>query len=291
MSIGVFFKRTVLLSGFLLMAHHLLALEPFGTWADKRLLKRIARLHQPKEMERSFMRHKKKYDIAREDLGFGWQTKKIGVAGWDVTVTAQFYYYEDSVISYCIEIHLPNKPVKQRRYLQRCMQRGDSLFKRSRDGVWSRVSNVEALSRPLEEYNGTPPTLAPSTWPILAQCMSPMAGTHYMYHVYSSPKMEMPANRALFDQLGDSLSTGLVEYLLHAINPATRFLAIEYYWTHPQQFGHRPDIDCWAEQNFSAVPTMRMKWGCDRYDESTRELVMVGSLLPRKTAAADSLYR
>lgn len=230
------------------------SIDPFHVLKDKKLLKTLVGLplHQPKAVEK-FFKDDNDWDTARTDLGFGWKLRKTGRAGWDVAISAHLYYYQDSLVSYSLNLHFSGSSKRQQRYYKWCQ----SVFPNRQENDLQFWFNATALETPLPTYKGLL-TKVPLS---VSRYMSPAAGIEYSYTDSSS--------RRTFQQLVDSLTNEEILYMLYAVNPVTRFTAVGHYWKYKERFGERPDIDAWIEQLFAASPTVTMKLGCTSYETSS----------------------
>lgn len=269
-------KKWVLLAAVLLVGQvaiagnpidWLLDFNPLGGIQDRKVIKAILRL--PKEDARTVEQYFKKHDkdTARENLGFGWTVWKAGVSGWDIAIGATFYYDRDSLVSYSLH---PNYS-EQKGKLKRQQKRLCSVFRVLSDTAAPYYFNQSALFAPLKNYPGhlhQPPTA-------IGHYMSPLSGTEYGFMNYRNEQM---TNRKAFNAIKDSLTNEQIICMMYAINPATRFTAIEHYWRLKERFGERPDLDAWVEQNFAATPQVKLFISCSEYVEDTRNLVYVNAL-------------
>lgn len=246
----------------------LLDFSPLCGIKDKRVIKAILRLPKAdaQAVELYFKKHDK--DAVRDNLGFGWTVWKAGVSGWDIAISATFYYNRDSLVSYSLS---PNYS-EQKGKLKRQQKRLCSVFQVLDDTAQSYVFNQSALFAPLKNYPGhlhQPPTA-------IGQYMSPLSGTEYGFMNYRNDRM---TNRRAFNAIKDSLTNEQIICMMYAVNPATRFTGIEHYWRFKERFGERPDLDAWVEQSFAAFPEMTTYGSCSNQKIDTWSLVYSNSVV------------
>jgi hypothetical protein len=267
------FKRYFILVCLSMAAQAALAFHPFGWLMDSRAIRKTLALcgKSPQYLSDYFKKHDKQWKM--EDLGFGWKTGTVNISGWDIEVTGVLYYYRDSAVAYTLTAHTSAGTHKRRRQQKRLQP----AFELRQDTIQPYVFNGKALCMPLPE--------CPYRLPVVPQgivgYMSPLSGTAYGHYAGGGTGRLLP-NRSAFNAIADSLTDAQLACLLYAINPASRFTAIEYYWRHKARFGERPDFDAWIEKNFAAFPQLPWQAGCITYLEDSRYLVWAHSLMPKK---------
>jgi hypothetical protein len=244
--------------------------NPFWKHTDKKLINAIIRLdkNNPKEIEQFFKRQRiQKIDTTKENLGFGWSMWETGFVAGYISISATFYYYNDSIVSYSLNPGLP----EERKLIKRYKKWYRNYFNYTDSLIQPFKFNETATLKPLKECNGDTKNI-PSK---IIHYMTPESGTMYGY---AGGGMILD-NRKAFNEIKDSLTKDQVILMLYAINPASRLTAIEYYWRHKDKFGQQELVDKWIEQNFKEMPTVESMDGCFLVTKETRSLVYTYSLI------------
>jgi len=242
------------------------AYNPFWTHADKKLIIAITNLdkNNPKEIEQYF---KQKRESTKENLGFGWTLWSPGIGGGYISISATFYYYHDSLVSYTLTPQLP----EEKGLLKRYKKWYKNYFEYSNSSIQAIKFNEIAILRPLKEYKGNLKSVSSK----ILDYMTPTSGTMYGY---AGGGMIMQ-NRVAFNKIKSNLTNEEVIFMLYSINPASRLTAIEYYWKHKDAFRKQESVDEWIEQNFKEMPNVDSMLGCSSVTENTRSYVYMYSLM------------
>ncbi|MDX2359715.1 MAG: hypothetical protein QNK23_02835 [Crocinitomicaceae bacterium] len=233
---------------------------------DKRLIKNIVKIDKenPIEFEQFFI--KKNCVMDTVNLGFGWKTWSPQIGGGYISLRGQFYYYNDSIVSYKISPELPSENELVNKYKH---WYGD-YFSYSENVILPLKSELEILSQPLTEYDGL--IITDSLRPIFQEYMHPGSGS--IYGVRGGYKNELLYNRKLFLSFSDSLENEELLLMMYSINPVSRFTAIEYYWRNIKQFPQSDIIDAWIESCFLEVPKIKSMKGSVIRSEDSKSLVL-----------------
>lgn len=266
-------RHILIISTFILASIKTFAYNPFWTHTDKKLISAITKLDKtnPKEIEQYFKNQRiQKSDTTKEFLGFGWKMWTPGIGGGYISITATFYYYNDSLVSYSLTPQLPDEKGLQKRYKK---WYGD-YFAYSNSEILTFKFNQAAILQPLKEFDGVIRNFSEK----IINYMTPNSGTMYGY---SGGGMIMQ-NRKAFLEIKDSLTNDQVIMLMYSINPASRLTAIEYYWKHKDSFENSDAIDKWIEQIFKQMPTVNSMYGCSSVTADTKFLVYTYLLMADK---------
>ncbi|WP_338731459.1 hypothetical protein [Mangrovimonas cancribranchiae] len=152
----------------------------------------------------------------REDLGFGYQLKQSGKGLGSMTINYQILYYKNEIVSYELTTRIPNKSKRLKKIYK---EKLSNLFKVNDD------FKVEPIYFGIE--NSTEPLTGIEKWNNnnLNEIMSPFSSI--IFGTYCGESMTLMNNRKLFDQIIESDNC---EYLLYSKNPATRLMAVEFYY-------------------------------------------------------------
>jgi len=246
------------------------AYNPFWINADKKLITAITNLdkNNPKEIEQYFKNQRiQKCDSTKENLGFGWKVWSPGIGSGYIAISAIFYYYNDSIVSYSMTPQLP----EEKGLFQRYKKWYKNYFEYSDSSIQTFRFNESSILKPLKEYEGNINSISSE----ILNYMAPNSGTMYGY----AGGGIIQQNRTAFDKIKSYLTNEELVILLYSINPASRFTAIEYYWKHKERFGKQESIDEWIEQNFKEIPTFKSTSGCFAVTEETRSYVYMHSLM------------
>jgi len=103
----------------ILVSSKTFAYNPFWALTDKRLISAVIKLdkNNPKEIEQYFKTQRiHKCDTSKENLGFGWRMWTPGIGGGLISISARFFYFNDSLISYSLKPELHEEKGLQKRY-------------------------------------------------------------------------------------------------------------------------------------------------------------------------------
>lgn len=245
--------------------------NPVWTHIDKRTVKKIARIDRedPKAFERFFIKKKCIRNVV--DLGFGWNMWTPTIGGGYISYNAEFYYYNDRIVSYTIAPELPGEERLINKYKNWCRDYFDNP-----NGTFGPITlNPELLFQPLKEYHGNliPDSLNPSV-PLY---MSTASGNIYGFR--GGYGNNLLYNRKLFMAISDSLQFEELEMIMYAINPVSRFMAIEHYLRHQDSYPHSDSLDAWIEACFEEVPKIKSMDGCFiRVEDSKCRVFMYSQL-------------
>jgi hypothetical protein len=248
------------------------AYNPFWVHIDKKLIKSVVQLDRknPQAVEQYFRTQKiQRCDTAKENLGFGWSMWTPGIGGGYIGISATFFYYHDSIVSYTINPRMPDEKGLIKKY--KTLYQDSFSFES--DKILPFIYNSDNILRQLKEYNGI---LTPQTVPRkILEYMTPNSGTMYGYAGgYGGHLLQ---NRKAFIEIKDSLTNDQVIFLMYSINPASRLTAIEYYLKYKNSFSNQQTLDEWIEINFKEIPTVQTLFGCIGQSYDTRALVQMYS--------------
>tara|TARA_R110000796_G_scaffold16348_2_gene50883 strand:- start:1139 stop:1996 length:858 start_codon:yes stop_codon:yes gene_type:complete len=172
----------------------------------------------------------------RQDLGFGYQLKQNGKGLGSMTINYQILYYKNEIVSYELTTRIPNKSKRIKKLYK---EKLSTLFKVSDDfKVEPIYFGIDSANEPLsgiEKWNNN----------ILNEIMSPFSSI--IFGTYCGESMSLMNNRKLFDKVIESNNC---EYLLYSKNPATRLMAVEFYYCNLTEFNdvQKKSIDARIEE-------------------------------------------
>lgn len=206
--------------------------------------------NKPREIEQYFKHRLSKASKGKENLGFGWTMWTPGIGGGYIAISAKFFYYHDSLVSYSLITGMPEEKGLQKRYKKWYK----NYFDYSNAGVQPYKFNESAILQPLREYNDDWKDVTDK----VINYMTPNSGTMYGY----AGGGVIMQNRKAFLEIKDNLTTDQAVLLMYSINPASRLTAIEYYLQHKELFAFQKAIDNWIEVVFKEMPTIKTMFGC-----------------------------
>lgn len=262
-------KQFILVTTLLLASLKTLAYNPFWIQKDKKLISTLTKINKnnSQDIEQYFKSQLNKTSLKKENLGFGWTMSRPGIGGGYIAISAEFFYYHDSLVCYSLTPELPEERGLKKRYKKWYGE----YFYYSNSEIQTFRFNIEAILRPLKEYTGNLTNISPK----LLNYMSPNSGTTYGY----AGSMGILENRKAFFEIQDSLNYDNHFLLMFSINPASRLTAIEYYLKREFNIGDQKMLNSWIEQNYKEIPNVEIG-GCYSYLIETRSLVY---MLSRKT--------
>ncbi len=158
----------------------------------------------------------------RENLGFGYQLKQSGIGKGSLSVRYNILYYNNEVIAYELDTYIPNKSNRIKKIYRTKLS---GLFEIDQDDkVKPLVHGISNATDPLdgiEKRNDS----------ALDEVMNPFSGI--LYGNRCGYGMRVLHIRNIFEAI---ISNENCEYLLYSKNPATRLMAIEYYYNHLDEF-------------------------------------------------------
>jgi hypothetical protein len=256
-------RHLLIIATFFLSSSETFAYNPFWTHTDKKLITGVVNLDKsnPKQVEEYFKRQKiQKCDTSKEILGFGWKMWTPGIGGGYISISATFYYYNDSLVSYSLSPRLPEEKGLQKRYKK---WYGD-YFLYSNSEIQAFNFNQAAILQPLKQYAGAIKNIPKK----IAYYMMPNSGTMYGY----AGGGVIMQNRKAFLEIKDGLTNDQLVLLMYSINPASRLTAIEYYLKQKENFSCQQSIDKWIDFVFLEMPTIKTMIGCFPITETTETL-------------------
>lgn len=247
----------------LLLSVPALAINPLWVRMDKKIISEVSAVIKasPATAERYFVKGSR--DV--HNLGFGWKSKDGAVGGGYISIRATFYYRNDTLISYTVYPRFPDEPALKSTYAKLYAP----SFSIDSKGLSPFYYNDAALSKPLSTYRE--PYLSGSAPKAIRKYMSPESGLEY--GDYGGFALSMLQNRKNFIELQDSISTEQVFLMMHAVNPASRLTAIEYYLSNKKLFSNQPQIEQWMETVFQELPEVESMQGCIGGTYNARALV------------------
>jgi len=256
-------RHLLIITTLFLAGNSTLAYNPFWVHTGKKLISALTELNKnnSKEIEQYFISQRIiKSDTTKELLGFGWKRWTPGKGGGYIAISAEFFYYHDSLVSYILTPELPEEKGLKRLYKKWY----SDYFAYSRAEIQPFKFNETAILKPLKEYEGN----AKNPPANIINYMTPHSGTMYGY----AGGGVIMSNRKAFLEIRDSLTNDQVILLMYSINPASRFTAIEYYLKHKERFPSQKQIDQWIDLVFAETPVIKTMRGCFQVTETTDRL-------------------
>ncbi len=254
--------RTIVIIILILQFGNSYSQNPLWAREDKRLIEKIVELaDSPQELYAYFSEKNTSPRTSR--LGFGYWMEKSQIGAGYISISCDFYFSKDSLISYVLKPKLPNKERKKEKYLEWY----SNTFEVSDDlEIKPKYYNYEFFKKPLKNYKRD---LINDEQ--IAEYMSPESGLYY--GVRGGFAMSMLQNRKLFIKLESKLTKEAIIQLMYSKNPVSRLTAVEYYFRHPEVFiQEKEELDTWIEIIFRQVPFVLTLNGCIGGMENSKEI-------------------
>lgn len=258
--------KTALLALLLLLTASMSVTATNPAWVklDKKLINEVNALvnQEPAVVQQYF----RKGSEESHNLGFGWKAQDYAAYGGYLTIKATCYYHLDTLIGYTIDPWLPQQKQLKSLYAD-LLATGFKV----NHGVLPFRYHVSSLRKPLAAYRQV--YRLPVASESVAQYMSPESGLVYGYSGGEAPVMLQ--NRRAFLDLPDSLSPDQIVLIMHAVNPASRLTAIEYYLKNKKRFADSEQllVEQWIEVVFIELPKIESRQGCIGGLYDARDLV------------------
>jgi hypothetical protein len=196
---------------------------------------------------------------ARSALGFGYSMVHGSAGKGYVATYYSLIYKGDKLVGYELNQQMPDDKRLRARYTE--LYAG--LFEVEGEATKLKYYNYEQMTQPLTEHNR-----ALATSDEFNNYMTPFSGIVYGERGgYANSLIENWKN---YLALKPELSPVLYEQLLYSKNPATRLVAVAYFYT-------RPALDKAIAQRIEAVltdlPEVQTMSGCSLHSEPARKLV------------------
>ncbi len=245
--------------------------------SDRQLITLLNGLNRqaPKEVEQFFSGGQK---IEKENLGFGWTEAYLGRTAGYIRISAAFYYYNDSIVTYKIQPDLPFDSSLQKMYLAWYAPLYTSVdtiryqFGNSMQVIFTMtpfIFNGTGILHPLKECDDS--TKAQELSSKILECMSPESGIQYGFG--GGLPFTVFSNRKVFEEIKNKLSKKEIVALLYSINPASRLMAVEYCIQKNDSLLKDPIIAKWVEKLYREVPQVQTMSGCIVEMKDSKKLV------------------
>lgn len=256
---------------FCISLHFAKAYNPFWTQLDRNIICHLVKIDKDsiQLFEKYFESSKRPKDMV--NLGFGWKVWSPAKSGGYISIRSEFFYFNDSLVSFEINGKLPNEKGLRKKYLKWYKD----FFSLNADGGLTPFSyNMKSVSEPISHIPDTLKSVELKKQ--LCSLMRPNSSLYYYWiGGYSG---SMSANRELFLENSDSLSFTELNFMTYSINPITRFMAIEEIIrkNYIESECSQKDTE-WYERCFKEVPHLKTLIGCSGSTESSDNLVYMYS--------------
>jgi hypothetical protein len=232
---------------------------------DMNLIDSVTNLdkNNPKEVESFFHNHAK--TSHKKNLGFGWAALEQIIGAGYISISANFFYFNDTIQSYILTAKLPDEKQLIREYKDRYSK----FLPSKKDAFFMYKYKEQNILHPLKEFalKNTKSNLPR----LISEYMSPTSGDMYGYA--GGLALTVLPNRKLFNEIKDSVTPSQIITIMYSINPVSRLTAIEYYVKNKKKFKQNNDIDKWIEKVYNEVPTIETISGCIVSEENSKQLV------------------
>ncbi|MFD0990743.1 hypothetical protein ACFQ1R_11595 [Mariniflexile jejuense] len=198
----------------------------------------------------------------RENLGFDYQLKEDGKGIGSITFHYKILYYKNEVISYQLSTYIKANKSKKLKKLYK--ERLSAMFKIDDN------YKVEPIYFGVEKANEPLTGIEKRNDNNLNQIMNPFSSI--IFGTYCGESMTLMDNRKLFENI---IANDNCEYLLYSINPATRLMAVQFYYCNLTDFSdiQRKSIDARIEELKRIPMITRTCSGCIIGGEMTEKII------------------
>ena len=252
---------------FFLSMHSLSANNPFWTQIDKKLIQQLVAIHKDSTHLLEDYFEKPEITKSKTNLGFGWTVWSTSRAGGYITISSNFYYYNDSLIAFQINPSLPDELPLRNKYIKWY----NNYFETNQNNELTRYSfNIKSLCLPLKNSDDTLKSIHLKNE--LINLMIPTSNLYYYW--VGGYEQSMPYNRKLFLENTNNISFEELKFMTYSINPITRFMAIEEIIrrNYIETKCTSKDLE-WYELCFKEIPQVKTLNGCIGRTESSKSLV------------------
>ncbi len=263
--------KYIVLIIFFLFVHSSSAHNPYWTQLDKRIIKRLVGINKDSTclIEEYFGTAERTKN--KTNLGFGWTVWSPSRAGGNISISSDFYYFNDSLVAFQINAELPDETTLRDRYTKWY----NHYFEiNEHNELTPYFFKIESVYSPLKNIDENLKSI-----PLKNQLITLMKPTSSLYYYWAGGYSGgIPLNRKLFLENAESLSFDELKYMTYSKNPITRFMAIEeiirknYIETNCTS----KDLE-WYDQCYKEVPLVKTLNGCLGSAESSENLVYMFS--------------
>ena len=198
----------------------------------------------------------------RENLGFGYQIKESGKGVGSISFNYNILYYNNEVVAYELSTYI--KANKSRKLKKLYKERLSAMFQINDE------YKVEPIYFGLDKANEPLDGIEKRNDIGLNKIMNPLAGI--IFGNRCGYGMSVLNNRKLFDE---AIKVANTEYLLYSINPATRLMAVEFYYCNLNEFNEvqKKSIDIRIEELKRKPMLTRTCYGCTVVGELTEKII------------------
>ncbi|WP_282122680.1 hypothetical protein [Algibacter mikhailovii] len=159
----------------------------------------------------------------RENLGFGYYMIHSGKGLGSISFDYQILFFNDEIIAYNISTEISNK--KSDRIKKLYKEELSQIFEVNDNYEVSPISsNMDEIYKPLNQKKPMPNNFH-------KELMNPFFSR--TYGTMCGERMTLLKNRKLLEEI---ISKNNCEYLLYSLNPATRIMAVEFYYSNQTNF-------------------------------------------------------
>lgn len=164
-------------------------------------------------------------------LGFGYKMYETSIYGGQITISCDFFFKKDSLVSYILKPKLPRSKRLHKKYIEFY----NNTFEITEDNIIKPLFyNYETFYKPLKYYKGKR-----ISNPKIDHFMSTESGLYYgeALGIYAVPI----ENWKLLNDLEDQLTSDIILQLLYSKNPVSRLNTIKYYYLNSEKFADKSD--------------------------------------------------
>ncbi len=240
--------RLLIILIFLIFSKNTFASNPFWVYQDKKMFQALFKVdfNNPKAMEKHFKKHmphadknQSNHEYSIKSIGFGWKRWETYIYGGYTSLSAIFYYFNDSIISYSLSYTIPYHEELKEKYrgfgktyfIQADTNNIEEIFKFD--------YNRRGILKPLNGYAGP-----------LKENMISEKLKEFMTSESLKKYSEFQNLKETFriSEISDSINQNLIELLMYSLNPYVRILATRHYLDTKKHFSNKEYLYAWVEQ-------------------------------------------
>ena len=240
--------RLLIILIFLIFSKNTFASNPFWVYQDKKMFRALFKVdfNNPKAMEKHFKKHmphadknQSNHEYSIKSIGFGWKRWETIIYGGSTSLSAIFYYFQDSIISYSLSYSIPYHEELKEKYRGFGKTHFIQADTNNIEEILKFDFNKQGILKPLNGYSGS-----------LKENMISEKLKEFM----TCESLEIYSVNQSFNEIfsiskiTDSINENLIELLLYSINPYVRILATRHYLYTKKHFANREYLDAWVGQ-------------------------------------------
>lgn len=240
--------RLLIILIFLIFSKNTFASNPFWVYQDKKMFRALFKVdfNNPKAMEKHFKKHmphadknQSNHEYSIKSIGFGWKRWETIIYGGRTSLSAIFYYFQDSIITYSLSYTIPEDEGLKEMY----RNFRQNQFKLAEFNYYEEIFkfdyNRRGILKPLNGYAG----------PLKENMISEKLKEFMTFESLNIYSVNQSFNEIfLISGITDSINGNLIELLMYSLNPYVRILATRHFLDTKKHFSNKEYLYTWVEQ-------------------------------------------